>query len=231
MFGTNINESVNFDDMAFGARATYAPRIGENRTLHFGVALNHVRPAPEVAAFGFPPETLLPRRPLVASGPIADADSFWRGNIELGGVFGPLSIQSEFHRVEVKGAGGTNPSFQGGYVQAAYLLTGESRPYVVAKNHMLRGVIGRPKVANPVDFTNLSAGGFGAVEVAGRLSASDLRDDGVGIGSQQSVTLGLNWFPNAMLRAGLNYIHTETDEPGGRDETVDAGLLRVELRF
>jgi phosphate-selective porin OprO/OprP len=229
VFGTNINESVNFDDRAYGLRATYAPKLAPDHTLHFGAAANYVDPDPEVSKFGFPPETLLPGRPLVASGPVQGTDSFWRGNLELGGVFGPLSVQSEYSRVQVDRDTGSHPTFHAGHLQAAYVLTGESRPYIVAKNHMFRGVISKPKPADPVNFANLEAGGIGAWEVAARTSALDLRDSGVGQGDQWSAGLGLNWFPNSLLKMSVNYIHTETDEPGGQDETVDAGLLRLQL--
>lgn len=229
VFGTDINESVTFDDRAFALRASYGPKLGPDHTIHVGAAANYVQPDPEVAAFGFPPETLLPGRPLVASGPVRGTDSFWRGNLELGGVFGPLSVQSEYSEVRINRDAGSDPTFRGGHLQAAYVLTGESRPYIVAKNHMLRGVISKPKPADPVNFANLQAGGIGAWEIAARTSAVDLRDSGVGQGDQWSAGVGLNWFPNNLLKLSLNYLHTETDEPGGQDETVDIGLLRVQL--
>lgn len=229
VFGTNVNDDVDFDDRAYGLRATYAPKLGPRQTLHLGAGVNYVTPDPQRAAFGAPPETLLPRRPLVASGPIAGADSFWRGNLELGGIFGPLSVQGEYHRVGVDAAGGTDPTFHGGYLQAAWLLTGESRQYVVAKNHMFRGMMWRPKVENPVDLTDPLGGGSGAWEIAARVSASDLRDAGVGGGDQRGVTVGLNWFLNGMLRASVNYLRSETDEAGAPDETLDAGLFRLQL--
>ena len=94
---------------------------------------------------------------------------------------------------------------------------------------MLRGVISKPKPADPVKFANLEAGGIGAWEVAARTSALDLRDSGVGQGDQWSAGLGLNWFPNNLVKMSVNYLHTETDEPGRQDETVDAGLLRLQL--
>ena len=119
VFGTKINESVHFDDRAYGLRATYAPKLAPDHTLHFGAAANYVDPDPEVSKFGFPPETLLPGRPLVASGPVAGTDSFWRGNLELGGVFGPLSVQSEYSRTQIDRDAGSNPTFHGGHLQAA----------------------------------------------------------------------------------------------------------------
>ena len=64
------------------------------------------------------------------------------------GVFGPLSVQSEYSRVRIDRDTGANPTFHGRHLQAAYLLTGESRPSIVAKSHMFRGVISEPKPDN-----------------------------------------------------------------------------------
>ncbi|WP_156092766.1 hypothetical protein [Rhodovibrio salinarum] len=34
---------------------------------------------------------------------------------------------------------------------------------------------------------------------------------------------------NTLVKMSVNYLHSETDEPGGQDETVDTGLLRLQL--
>ena len=58
-----------------------------------------------------------------------------------------------------------NPSFWGGYVEAGYFLTGETRGY---KN----GTWDRTKVLKP-----FSKGGWGALQVNGRLDYLNLDDD------------------------------------------------------
>ena len=55
-----------------------------------------------------------------------------------------------------------NPSFWGGYVEAGYFLTGETRGYKA-------GAWDRTKVLKP-----FSKGGFGAVQVIGRVDYLDL---------------------------------------------------------
>ena len=225
VFGSNLNDAVDFDTPLVGARATYTPIRRARTTLHLGAAVNHTD-AGGRAAFGFPPETLLAREPLVASGPLPGTTGFTRGNLELAGTRGPVSVQGEYHLVAVERAG-ADMVFRGGYVQAAWLLTGETRPYVHAKGQMRRGMLGRPRAASPVSRT---AGGAGAWEVAARVSTLDLRDDGVGRGEGRTLSLGLTWFATPHARVTASYVNAEADAAGG-GETVHAGLLRLEGKF
>ncbi|MGI8853865.1 MAG: porin [Methyloceanibacter sp.] len=55
-----------------------------------------------------------------------------------------------------------DPTYDGWYVEANWFLTGESQTYQ-------KGVIGRPKVKNPV-----FKGGYGAWQLAGRYDVLDL---------------------------------------------------------
>jgi len=231
VFTGNINDDIRLDERVYALRGTYAPRLSAQRRLHLGAAVNVLEPNPDVAAFGAPPETLLPRRPLIASGRLAGADTVVRGNLEAGVIAGPLSVQGEYHRVRVDRARGPDPAFQGGHVQLAYVLTGETRPYLMDKTHMLRGVIGPAKPADPLRVGRNGPRGIGAWELAARASALDLRDAGVGQGRQWSVGLGVSWYANAVLRLSASYLHTETAEPGRPNETVDAGLVRVQVRL
>ncbi|WP_176758686.1 OprO/OprP family phosphate-selective porin [Limimonas halophila] len=224
VFGSNLNDGVEFDTPLVGARATYTPIRRARTTLHLGGAVNHTD-ADGRAAFGFPPETLLAREPLVASGPMPGTTGFTRGNLELAGTRGPVSVQGEYHLVAVDRAG-ADAVFRGGYVQAAWLLTGETRPYVHAKGQMRRGMLGRPRAAAPVGPT---AGGTGAWEVAARVSTLDLRDDGVGRGDGRTFSLALTWFANPHARVTASYVNAHADGAGGG--TIHAGLLRLQGKF
>ena len=110
-----------------------------------------------------------------------------------------------------------NPSFWGGYVEAGYFLTGETRGYKA-------GAWDRTKVLKP-----FSKGGIGAVQVIGRVDYLDL-DSGklrsgctnnfvTGLscttaasqaskgGKQLGLLAGLTWIPEDYVRVLLNYSH------------------------
>jgi phosphate-selective porin OprO/OprP len=113
--------------------------------------------------------------------------------------------------------------FGGWYMQAAWLLTGEERLYNPGT-----GAFTPPIVDHPLNFHN---GDWGAIELAARYSDLDLNDhvndtanvvianasgapagthtydfyNTVRGGDQRIVTLGLNWYPNTVVKFALNY--------------------------
>jgi phosphate-selective porin OprO and OprP len=114
-----------------------------------------------------------------------------------------------------------NPSFWGGYIEAGYFLTGETRGY---KN----GLWDRTKVLKP-----LSKGGSGAFQVIGRLDYLDLDSKklkngctnnfvtglsctvagsqlGKG-GTQLGFLAGVTWIPEDYFRVLLNYSHASIE--------------------
>jgi phosphate-selective porin OprO/OprP len=110
-----------------------------------------------------------------------------------------------------------NPSFWGGFLEAGYFLTGETRGY---KN----GLWDRTKVLHPVQD-----GGKGAWQITGRvdylnLNSSKLKgvkknDFNTGLptgslidargGKQIGYLAGVTWIPMDYVRFLLNYIHTD----------------------
>jgi phosphate-selective porin OprO and OprP len=97
---------------------------------------------------------------------------------------------------------------------------------------------------------SLAEGGWGAWELAGRVSYVDLNDNftsglplagqpsAVAGGSQTAYTLGLNWYVNSNIRFMLNYVHADIDKnnlaaPVGAatGATVDAIALRSQVAW
>jgi phosphate-selective porin OprO/OprP len=144
-----------------------------------------------------------------------------------------------------------NPSYWGGYIEAGYYLTGETRGYKA-------GAWDRTKVLKP-----FSKGGFGAIQLNGRVDYLDLQSSklangctnnfatGECLGSanftkggkQLGLQLGLTWIPEDYMRVLLNYSHAEikggpfaddlsgldSDDPDVADH--DYGVDVVQARF
>ncbi|KAF1720573.1 OprO/OprP family phosphate-selective porin [Pseudoxanthomonas wuyuanensis] len=121
---------------AFGVRAGYAPLREEGRVLHLGGALAHerydhpgadgasaLRVRPRIAGY-FGDNS---RLTLVdfSSGRDVDVDKY---GLELATVHGPLSLQAEYGGARFDD-GSQRGDIRSGYLQATWLLTGESRPY------------------------------------------------------------------------------------------------------
>jgi phosphate-selective porin OprO and OprP len=114
----------------------------------------------------------------------------------------------------------SNDTFNAWYVQATWVITGESRPY-----NATNGAFGAPKPAEPFSF---SKGTWGALELAARYSDLNLNDHALDSssvitnwtgaatrtytftntvrgGDQRIATVGLNWYPNTVVRFALDY--------------------------
>ena len=128
--------------------------------------------------------------------------------------------------------GGTG-FIQGGYLEALWFLTGESRAY-----DRRAGVFDRV-----VPFENFylvrSPGcapcfGRGAWQIGARYSGMNLNTVGINGGVLNSLTLGLNWYLNPNMKVQWNYDFTHRSQVGAigagdinsYGSTAGAGLLK-----
>ena len=77
---------------------------------------------------------------------------------------------------------------------------------------------------------NVGSGGFGAFEVAARYSTIDLDDGLVNGGTENNLTIGVNWYLNPQVRFMANYIHVDTNSNAGNDNP-DVIQFRGQLDF
>ena len=219
MEGIDNENSGQDEDYGYGMRATFTPLAEKNKTIHLGAALHHQ----ELEASSGSAEQITLRPEVHTAGEIFTSfnDTFEDYNtygLELAGVFGPLSFQSEYaHREYNAVSGSKDQDMDTWYAFASYFLTGESRPYD-AKN----GVFGRVKPKRIV-----GEGGYGAWEVALRYSDIDLEDNGLGDKGDLS-TLGLNWYATPTIRFMANYTTADVD---GQHDDFDAFHFRGQVDF
>jgi phosphate-selective porin OprO/OprP len=132
----------------------------------------------------------------------------------------------------------SNPKFDGWYVQGAWVLTGEPRPYNPAEARF-----DAPKMN--YNF-NPSAGTWGAVELVARYSDMDLNyhSGGAGVaqvadairgGEQKITTAGVNWYLNPDIRLMFDYQHVDVDRLNAAGaqigQTYDTVAGRVQWTF
>lgn len=141
-------------------------------------------------------------------------------SLEAAMLYGPLTLQGEYFFNDVNTRNLGNRNFSGYYVQASYMLTGESRPY---KNSA--GVFDRIKPKHNFKLGGEDAG-WGAWELALRYSNIDLNDghtdfidsllgrqDEIRGGEENNFTVGLNWHLNPSARIMWDYTHADLDSP------------------
>ncbi len=138
---------------------------------------------------------------------------------ELATTVRSFHAQAEFIYSAVNRTGGSSVGFYAASAQAAYILTGEHRPY-----NRKRGVLGRVVPDHPY-----GAGGQGAWEIATRWSIIDLNDADVRGGILNDVTFGLNWYLNRYTKFQFNYIHAFLDSPVNGKSDADIAVVRAQV--
>jgi phosphate-selective porin OprO/OprP len=163
------------------------------------------------------------------------SEDFLIYGLELAGQYGPSYFQTELLITSVDQIGGPSLFYHGAYFQAGYFLTGENRTY-----NRTFGAF--DKVVPFEDFFAIGERGFcgwGAWEVAARLSYVDLDDAGAmplpgsgpRPGSLANSTLGLNWYWNAHAKLQFNWIHCWLDNATFGDSETDIYCARTQLEF
>jgi phosphate-selective porin OprO/OprP len=186
------NNAVGVD-----GRLVFAPKLGPAQ-LHLGASA-HWRDNNDLAVFG--PATRFRQRPFIHTSDtrfistpglrVGEETSF---GLEAALIRGPFHATGELHwlRADTLTAG-TSPTFFGGYAEAGFYFTGETRGYK-------GGRWDRTKVLKPV-----GSGGLGALQLNLRYDHLDLTDDGIVGGTQRGYEASLVWIPQDHVRFLLNY--------------------------
>ena len=228
--GHSIDSSFDNESWIAATRAVYSPVLGGNQ-FHFGANFQHRKfqsnnNGTTASSSGQPSTNQLARyraRPFTQTTDVRFVDT---GNfaaksddifgLEFGGIFKSLHIAAEGQYLKSNAyragdtlsfASGSNlnrfpgdtvtvlvpdgdPSYWGGYIEAGYFLTGETRGY---KN----GLWDRTKVLKP-----FSKGGWGAVQINGRVDYLDLDDNGIMEGFNNNFQTGSSAASNNYTRGG-----------------------------
>ncbi|MDE0250752.1 MAG: porin [Gammaproteobacteria bacterium] len=158
---------------------------------------------------------------------VDDADQY---GLEAAAVLGPFSLQAEYRNVDFDGRetaedaeyqGKGDVEAEGYYVQASYIVTGETRGY--------KGSSGKFDKLKP-------KGPNGAVELVAKYEDGELDIDDVAEKNEfELFTLGVNWYATQNVKLMLNYLDVDTDHANqvdpGQDEDGQAVSFRAQYAF
>ncbi len=217
--------SIN-SQSGMSVRVAARPFTGSDYDIHIGFSgsdafhLTRNAGGGQTTSFSDYPEARVDPIKLINTGTISGADSAYSWGPEFGARYKNFLIEGEFMGVGVNrsayaGAPAPNLSYNGGYVEASWVLTGEPRRYNPAT-----ASFSKPTPANPFSPKD---GKWGAFELAARYSATDLNSKtttgissnvtgGTFGGYQQIVTLGLNWYLNDNYRVMADYYISNIDK-------------------
>ena len=239
VFGGTAANGYGDNGTAITGRATWAPIYSQNEIerrgdatqngtgtqrvddlLHLGLGLSaRFDIADPISFSGGGGSSLVPIS-LSSTPLISDVDSLLRANLEISRQIGSLSLQAEITAARVN-APAVEGTATGGYVYATYFLTGERRGYSRSS-----GTFGRVIPIDPID-----EGGFGAIEVGGRLDYVDLTDLGPGSGAQWGATAVVNAYLTKRVTLTADYSHTRTVAGPDDGLTSDAVTLRFQFAY
>lgn len=198
--GSRASEANADDPVDIATQFSFNPIQAEKHVLNLGVSVRRqsAKGADTFRLRARPQTYLSPFRP-VDTGDFV-SDGFTAGGVHLMYLHGPFELETEYFqqkydRIQGGPGDGDKPEFKGGYLQAGFFLTGESRVYDPGN-----GVFGPPTPAR-----SLSQGGPGAWQVAASYSNLKLTDGDLDGGEMEMMMLGLNWFPEQRLRFSLEY--------------------------
>lgn len=212
--GSDISTNEDSEGFVFAARAFWEPEIGNGGRAHIGGSIRHRDLDNDIDGT----DVRYRQRPFahtsgnryVSTGTLPDITSdLWYG-FEAAATFGSLWASGEYGMVKANVMSGSEAlfngessvSFDGGYFDVGWFLTGETRP-------LKKGEWNRPKVNNPV-----FEGGGGALALVGRFDFLNLNDSSALVygGKQYSIIVGLSWYLNRNTRIMLNYARTEVSK-------------------
>jgi phosphate-selective porin OprO/OprP len=119
---------------------------------------------------------------------------------------GPVQVVGEYQNVWLDRQGDSALQFHGGYVYAAYFLTGEHMAWD-RETGQLDSAVPYENFFLVDTCRDGVRSGWGAWQLAVRWSYGDLSDDNIQGGIGESVTFGVNWLWNPWARMQFNYIY------------------------
>lgn len=241
---SSINPPGTTEQLGAVARAAGQVVSGKDYSLHVGAGAEFLIDPPhnlvantQTLTLRDRPELRIDPTTIISTGALAGVSGAQVYSAEAAATWGPLYLQGEYFWFNVDRKFLLNlPSvnFQGGYAEAAFVLTGESRAYQPA-TASYGGVI-------PTNPFSLTGGGWGAWEIAARFSTIDLNDqlaqaNGVAGGRQTVYTAALNWYVNRNVRFMLDYLHGNITKQASPTNVTDVGAkydavaMRTQVAF
>jgi phosphate-selective porin OprO/OprP len=222
-FGAQNAALLNGEQIGMVGRLAGRPYYDEDWNVHAGFSGQYVI-HPNINATGIAgssrttltlqdrPELRVDMNRLISTGALSTANANVYGG-EVGINWRNFLVQGEYYHIgltqsKLPGVPAPDLSFNGGYVEAGWNITGEPFRYSVGS-----AALARPKVDRPFAIDER---GIGTWQLAARYSITDL-DSNVALGVPQSLTGGvfggsqnifgaaLSWYPNDWVRLELQY--------------------------
>ncbi len=220
LFTNSIDENRDDERVknGYSLRTTYSYKFAKRHLLSFGFAYQGRDMNGEDVKFNQGAEAKFVNKKYV-SATIKDVQNLTKLNLEALYIYDKYSLQAEYTSTMVEAYNTKtslqNYQFDAYYLQGSYFLVGKGRKY-----KFKTATLGKIKPNRD-----------GAVEIAARYSSINLNDttqdkkeEG---GTQDDLTLGLNWYINKETKIMFNYIVAKPDVYKNSPEDSYQGLYQL----
>ncbi|KGD61665.1 MULTISPECIES: porin [Alcanivorax] len=201
--GDNRNEGLGGS-----ARATFAPIMQDNMVVHMGASYSVENANSMTTAFEAEADYVGRRGPSETIALTTDGESVNTVGLEAAISAGPVFAQAEYAIADFGNATGDDEEVQTYYIQGAYTLTGQMKPYKSSK-----GVFTTAKGNNIVQLT-------ARYDYIENKDVTDLE--------AETTSVGVNYYLNPAMRFMLNYVMGENTLTGDESNQV---ALRAQMAF
>ena len=265
MDGEGIRVSSTFGDMLFGEAGAYrqdnedkngkqhttyvmrgvvAPILEEDQVLHFGVDYGQRNVADgtedrmrtRLSVRGTSEDSKNGNRIELGNAYLDGKDNTYA--LEAAYMYGPFSIQGEYHKRKAKGdrvRNGNDKDLKasGYYAQVAYTLTGESRSYKLDGGKFDKIKPNDPRLGAWEVFYRYDHLKVDQIARTNRMILAPSVDPNNVKPSAKVHTVGLNWYANEAVRLSMDYVHARTDQVQNQkgDKTGKAVTARMQYVF
>lgn len=212
----DTGESLNRTASDFVTRITGLPMISDdNRSyLHLGTGVRHTGSDNGTMRFSGRPASNVADKYLDTGSFAADyaamlsLEAVWSIDCYL------LAAEHVESWVDAPESG--DPRFNGSYLTASWVVTGESRPYIRSAGYA-GGIVPTHR--------------YGAWELAARYGYVDLVDDSIDGGILGHWTFGVNWWASAQWKVGVSYGDADLDRGGIDDGNTKMLMCRMQWLY
>ncbi len=216
-FGKSLDEAIEHKkgDASLVARVTFAKVATKKEIFHLGLSASYAAQDKSSVKLASDAGSDLYQNSFIKT-KVKKVDHTTRIGIESAVVSGALSFQGEYIKYNIVKELVTY-NFSGWYALVSWFLTGESRSYKTKT-----ALFSRIKPLKPVD-----RGGYGAVELAFRVTELDLSDRDENGGKERDLTFGVNWY----LKSNLRLMGEYTNAVEWPEEVHNVHILQFRMQY
>jgi phosphate-selective porin OprO and OprP len=205
------------------ARVVFAPLLADDRVVHVGLRAARRHPSASTDVRIRDETTSFSDLRIVDTGAMQDVDTVTLVGPEAALAIGRFSAFTEYNRVSLNRRGAPTLDFDSWHLGGAWALGGESRAEAY---EIEAGEFKALPLMEPFRHRN----GGGAWELTARYASIDLNDADLVGGSEETFSVGANWYANRNIRFLLDWTRIVDSDRSSPVRVATEGMNIVTLR-